>query len=332
MVAVVDADARGALEEPLDREDGLRAGERRPGAGVDAAAEGEVLASVRPRLVERGRVLEDPPVAAGRAVQEHDDGAGRELESAELGRPLRQAERALDRRLDAQRLLDELRDEREVLAQPLLQLGVVGDALHADAHELDGRLLACGEEVRGDAGDLDRLGDRAVGERREGHPGQHVVLRVGAALLDAGDEVLVEPLEGAVVVRLQLEVSEHGAGRRGEQLEQHRVVLGGHAEEVGDGEDRVALAEVPDELALALGEDLVEEPVAGVLEELLVLLEPLGRDETHQDRAVVGVHGRVERDDLVVVREVARGAAPGSRRCRRRRARRAGRRPGRRCG
>ena len=52
-------------------------------------------------------------------------------------------------------------------------------------------------------------------------------------------------------------------------------------------------------------EDLVEEPVAGVLEELLVLLEPLGRDEAHQDRPVIGVHGRVERDDLVVVREVA---------------------------
>ena len=110
----------------------------------------------------------------------------------------REPEVALHRALDAQALLDEVRDELAVVAQLLLELGVVADALQRGAEEAHGRLLAGREEIGGDARDVDGLGDRAVGERRGRHAGHHVVARLAPAVLDVRGELLVEELERVV--------------------------------------------------------------------------------------------------------------------------------------
>jgi hypothetical protein len=60
----------------------------------------------------------------------------------------------------------------------------------------------------------------------------------------------------------------------------------------------------PDELALPPGQQLIEETVGRAAQELLVVLEPLGRDQPHQQGPVIGVQRRVEGDELVVGREV----------------------------
>ena len=141
------------------------------------------------------------------AVDDHHGGARGDLDAAELGRHAREPEVALHRALDAQALLDEVRDALPVLAQLLLQLGVVADALQRGAEEAHRRLLTGGEEVGGDARDVDGLGDRAVGKRRGRHAGHHVVARCAPAVLDVRRELLVEELERVVRERL-------GAGAR----------------------------------------------------------------------------------------------------------------------
>ena len=128
-----DPDVGRAVEEALDRGDGLGPRERRAGAGVDAVPEREVLAAVRAVEAELGRALELARVAA-RGVGHHEHrGAGREVDAADGGGHPRQPERALHRRLGAQHLLDERADEVVVVAQPLLELGVVAEGPQAHA-------------------------------------------------------------------------------------------------------------------------------------------------------------------------------------------------------
>ena len=70
------------------------------------------------------------------------------------------------------------------LAQQLLQVRPFTQEEERGREQPHGRLLARREQVRGDAHDVDDLGRRAVGERRGGEPGQHVVARLAAAVLD----------------------------------------------------------------------------------------------------------------------------------------------------
>ena len=80
------------------------------------------------------------------------------------------------------------------------------------------------------------------------------------------------------------------------------VVLFGHAQQVGDDQQGEGAGEVGDELALPSCEELVDLAIGELLHELLVLLEPLRRDQPHQQRTVCGVLRRIERRDLIVHR------------------------------
>ena len=61
--------------------------------------------------------------------------------------------------------------------------------------------------------------------------------------------------------------------------------------------------ELADELAATVGQERIEHAVGQLPHERLVLLEPLRRDQPHQQRAVVGVGWGVEGDDLVAHRD-----------------------------
>jgi hypothetical protein len=104
----------------------------------------------------------------------------------------------LDRALQPQRLLDEPRDELAVIPQPGLQPWLVADEAQGGAQQPDRGLLARREQVRRDAGDVDRFRLRAVGESRPGQAGQHVAPGPGPKLLDALGEVAVEEVERVV--------------------------------------------------------------------------------------------------------------------------------------
>ena len=69
----------------------------------------------------------------------------------------------------------------------------------------------------------------------------------------------------------------------------------GHAEQVGDDQEGVRVGELAHELAFVVSrQQLVELAVGEAPHELLVLLEALRREQTHQQRAQIGVPRRVE--------------------------------------
>ena len=203
--------------------------------------------------LEVGGMLEASGIAVGGPVDDHDRGAGRDLHATELRRHAGEPEVALHRALDTQALLDEVRDVLAVLAQQLLELRVVAEALQRGAEETHGRLLAGREEVGGDPGDVDGFGNRTVGERRGRHTGHHVVAWVATAVLDVRGELLVEELERAVRHRLGRAADRPGLPARPgtEPRAEQLVVALRHTEQVGDDEHRERLAVPADELAIA---------------------------------------------------------------------------------
>ena len=125
VVLLRQPDVAHPVEDALDADAGLGASQRTAGTGVDAAAEGDVLARVGAVEAELGRALEAPGVAVGRAVEQHHRRTGRDVDAADRRRPAGQAEVGLHRALDAQRLLDELRDAVVVRAELVLELGIL---------------------------------------------------------------------------------------------------------------------------------------------------------------------------------------------------------------
>ena len=77
------------------------------------------------------------------------------------------------------------------------------------------------------------------------------------------------------------------------------VVGLGHALQVGDHQQREGAGVLADELALAFVEEFTELPVAELPHELFVLAQALRRDQSHEQAAMGGVSGRVERWELV---------------------------------
>ena len=203
----------------------------------------------------RGRVgvrrgLELPWVAVGCAGQDHDRAARRDLGVPHRGGCPRQAEGAVDGRLEPQALLDEGGDQAAVVAEPLLELGALGEGLEGGAQEPGRGLLAGGEQVGGDLHHVLHRGERAVGEGGRGQSGHHIVTGLTPPVLDVAGEPGVEVLERAVG---HLD----GAGVH-ELLEELRMVLLGHAEEVGDDQHGVGLGVLADELALPPGVEPVD--------------------------------------------------------------------------
>ncbi len=236
----------------------------------------------------------------------HDCRAGRDVDTADRRRHTGEPEVALDRALDAQRLLDEVRDAGAVFAQRGLKIGALTDELQRRAEQSHGRLLAGGEQIGSDPDDIDDLRCRAVGERGGRKPGHDIVARRASPILDVRGELAVEELERAVLQRVVSGAAD-GTGLSPtacESLAEELVVLFGHAEQVGDDQHGERLREVADELALAGLDELVELTIGEAPHELLVLLEALRRDQSHQQRAMRGVLRRVERRQLVAERQL----------------------------
>ena len=287
---------------------------------MDAAAEGEVLPRVGAVEAEIGGALEAPGVAVGRAVQQHHRRTGRDLDAADRRRPAGQAEVGLHRALDAQRLLDELRDAVVVRAELVLELGILREVLERRGEQARRRLLAGGEQERRGAHDRDHVGRRSVGVLRERQVGEDVAPRLAAAFLDVRGEVVVEPPEGVHRHPALIVTELARIGAEAEAGTEPLVLRFGNAEEVGDHEHRERLGVRADELAGAPGDQLVELTIGEAPHELLVLLQSLRRDQAHEQRPLARVLRRVHGDHVLVHRELIPVALDDRRRCRRPRA------------
>ena len=151
--------------------------------------------------------------------------------------------------------------------------------------------------------DVVDVGQGAVGERGRRDAAHHVGAsrRARAAFLDVLRELPVEELQRLVLHRLAA-ADAHRV--RGQLFSQQRVVGLRHAEQVGNDEQRERLGELADELARSVGEDLVDLAVGQPPHEVLVLLQPLGSDQAHEQPAVRGVQRRIERRQLVAERQL----------------------------
>ena len=196
-------------------------------------------------------------------------------------------------------------DPLVVRPQLVLHLGVLGQLLQRAGEQSCARLLSRREQEGGRPHDRGHVRGAPVRIRRERQVGQDVLARRAPPVLDVLDEPLVEPRQGVLARVAGLPGADlaHGAGHAEARTE--LLVLGfGHAEEVGDGEHRERLGVRADELAATVGDELVELLVGEAPHERFVVLEPLRRDQPHQQRPLVGVVGRVHRDHVLVHRQL----------------------------
>ena len=201
-----------------------------------------------------------------------------------------EAEVGLHRALEPQHLLEEVGDLVAVLPQLVLQLGVLGEVLERRGEQPGGGLLAGGEQERRGSHDRGHVRDAAVGVGGQRQVGEHVLARFAPAVLDVGGEPLVEPGERVLPdVALLAGADRTEVPLQPEALAEPLVVLLRHAEQVGDDEHGEGLGVGADELAAAVGEELVELLVGEAPHELLVVLQALRRDQPHEQRPLAGV-------------------------------------------
>ena len=100
-----------------------------------------------------------------------------------------QAEGALDGTLEAQALLDEVRDRLGIASSSSATVGLLAENPHSRGEQARRRLLPGGEDDGGEADDVHHLGELSIGEPDAGQPAHDVVARRSAALLDVAAEV-----------------------------------------------------------------------------------------------------------------------------------------------
>src|SRR3954453_10795954 len=125
VVRLADADIGGPVQQPLEADASLGTGQWCAGAAVNPAPECKVLARVLTLRVKRVGVFEPARIAIGGAVDHHHRAAGGQRFLPDGGRCPRQPEVTLDRALDAKALLDEVRQQAAIIAQPALDVGLV---------------------------------------------------------------------------------------------------------------------------------------------------------------------------------------------------------------
>ena len=279
-----------------------------PGQVCDAAPEREVLAGVGPVDVERRRVVEPARVAVrgARSAPSPSCPAGRSTPPTVVG--TRESRKSPLTGLSIRSVSSmKLGMRLALVAQQLLELGVLGDQLAAPSSS-SRTVVSCPAAKRLAA---TRTTSMTSGVEPSGNVAVASPVRTSSrgfapAVLDVRGELLVEVLQRTVGHRVVARAADRRRRSRTvqERLGELGVVVLGHAEQVGDDEQGERARELADELALAVGEERVELAVGEPPHELLVLLEALRRDQPHQQRAVVGVHGRVERGDLVAHRQL----------------------------
>ncbi len=318
MPASIDLPFGEPRERLLERDAPLEARQRGPQAEVDAVAERDVVVDAAVDVEAIG-IGELALVAIGGAgEQQHLRAGGHDL-AVQLdvaGRPSALHRR---RRLEAQELLDRVRDQPAVGGELLALLGVLGQDDRREAEQPRDRLgPRADDEVREVAGLC--VGEPAngavvVGDLRVGEIGEHVVDGLPATLLELTREVLVEPDHG-----VQRHVVDH-ADARLDVEDQVDVVtdllalFGRHTEQRRDDHRRQLRTEVLHEVERPATRVRVEHLGAQLADPALELLDAPRREGTRGERPQAGVLGWVDEDELAGVEGLGRhhledGAVP----------------------
>ena len=174
-----------------------------PGQEWTPLPEGQVGLGVGAIRPEFGRALEVSGVAVGRTVEQHDRGAGGDVDTSDRRRAAGQAEVCLHRTLHPEDLFQEVGDPVTVGPKGVLEVGVLGKVLQGCRQEAGGCLLAGGEQERRRAHHRGDVRDGAVGIGGQGKVGQDVTPGLPSPVLDVLGEPLVQPGQG-VLVRIAL--------------------------------------------------------------------------------------------------------------------------------
>ena len=185
--------------------------------------------------------------------------------------------------------------------------GLLGEDPHSRGEQARRGLLPGGEEDGGEAHHVHHLGELAVGEPDAGQLAHHVVARRGAALLDVAGEVGMQVREHLIAGVPALGVADV-ALLAPEPAAERLVVFARNPQQVGDHEQGEGPRVGGAELDLAAIGELVDQPVGEGPHELLVLLEPVRREELADQRAMPGVLGRIEGGELVAHRDLVAAA------------------------
>src|SRR5262245_53720131 len=294
-------------EEPLEADAHLGAGETGAGTEMLAVTEGDVVAGVHALCIEVFGIGEHVRVGGGGGDHRHHDRACRDMDARERRIAQCEAEGALDGALEAQALLDEVRHRLGIASELLGEGGLLGEDPHCRGEQPRRGLLSGGEDDRGETHHVHHLGELAIGEPHAGQPAHHVVARRRAALLDVTGEVGMQVREHLIPEVATLGISDRTL-LAPQPAAKRLVVLMRDTQQVGDHEQREGPRVGGGEFHLATIGELVDQFVGEGPHELLVLLDPSGREELADQRAMPGVLGGIEGGDLVTHRDLVASA------------------------
>jgi hypothetical protein len=147
---------------------------------------------------------------------------------------------------------------------------------------------------------LEHRRDGAIGVFGRCQRSENVVTRRLAPVLEIADELVVEPRQRVEADQIAVEGTDLRSGpRRAQYHAELLVVLLRHAQHVGDDQQRERLCVGAEELALARGDEVVETLVGEAPHEVLVLLESARGQQPVEQRAGVGVVGRIHGDHVL---------------------------------
>ena len=311
-----DLDVVEAGEQLLPEDPQLELGEPAAHAAVGADAEGEVVAGVAPVDDEAVGLLEAALVAVGGGVPHHDLVALADELAVQDGVLRSDAAHVGQRGLPAQDLVDHLRHQRGLGAQPVELVGELVQRQHAAGHGVAGGVVAADDQEGQVAEELHRPVDDVLGVLRHLHERDEVVAGLLAGR-EPGGLVVPELAEGAGrlggrgVDLVGVGGAAGGAGAAGHEVgplgELAALVVG----EVQQGREhpRGQLdADVADPVEGLPDGQGVQDLRDAFADEGLHLLEVLGRHHVLDRRATLVVAGRVEGDEHLDVQALGRGA------------------------
>jgi hypothetical protein len=293
----VDVPLGEAVQQLVERDPALEAGEARAQAEVDAVAERQVRDVVAVDVEHVGiGVATRVTVRRRRDHQDRVPGRdGRALDLDVLGHP---ASGGVAGRLEPQRLVDDAGDERAVLHDLASLVGVIGEDLGEPADE-PARGLVSGAGQHGGvgedllSGELSRLAVLVLELGVQQHRHEVVGRMLGAPLDVLGEHRAA----GDVLLAHRHRLAGHGA-QVGVGLVAHRdLVLFGDPEEHADHPHRQRRGELGDDVEAVGADERIEAGDAVRPDMVFELGHATGGEHPRQEPSVCGVDRRVLEHD-----------------------------------
>ena len=299
MVEVVtspgEPQVRQSIEHGLEREHLFEARQAGAGAVVLAERERHVPSCVRPVEVDVGRTGEDALVTVGAGVAQVHRRAGGNRHAGEHDILGDRPPQPLRGRLEAEDLLDEIRDAGTIGGDAFEESRLAQQDPQPGGHRERRGLVATDEQVVDDRDDLLIAERPRSGERGAGQVRDDVLARVRSLRVDRRFQVLVEldHLLGDPHLLLRFEPAHEGQDPRRAPRPQPVEIRAREPEEVADHHAGKAGGELGDPFDVPVLFERGEQLVDRLLDERSPLVEARAAEVLIDERAVVTVDGWV---------------------------------------